>query len=73
MESSVCRLSPPNTYSYVQEENLGTTRKFIENYLLFMCITNQILALHLRSVGWVNISKTAEKVPLAHVQQVFHS
>ncbi len=28
--------SPPqNTYSYVQEEILGSTRKFLENYLLF--------------------------------------
>jgi hypothetical protein len=46
MESSVCRPSPRNTYSYVQEENLGSLRNFIENDLLFTCgITNQILAL----------------------------
>jgi hypothetical protein len=24
--------SPPNTYSYVQEENLGSTRKFVKIY-----------------------------------------
>ncbi len=30
MEFSVHRPSPPNTYSYVQEESLGSTRKFIE-------------------------------------------
>jgi hypothetical protein len=53
MEFSVRRPSPPNTYSYVREGNSGSTRKFIENHLLFTCITNKILALciiHLRSV-----------------------
>ncbi len=43
--------SPPNTYSYVREENLGSTRKFVEIYLLFMCITNLILALHMQSMN----------------------
>jgi hypothetical protein len=51
MEFSVCRPSPPNTYSYVQEENLGSTRKFVEIYLLFRCITNLILALHMQSMN----------------------
>jgi hypothetical protein len=37
--------SPLNTYSYVREENSGSTRKIVENHLLFTCITNQILAL----------------------------
>jgi hypothetical protein len=55
------RLSHQNTYSYVQEENSGSSRKFVENYLLFSCITNQIYALHQRSMGWRNLSKTAEK------------
>ena len=32
MESSVCHPSPTNTFSYVQEENLGLTRKFVEHY-----------------------------------------
>jgi hypothetical protein len=45
MEFSVRPPSPPTTYSYVQEENLGSTRKFVENHLLFTCITNKILAL----------------------------
>ncbi len=45
MEFSVSRPSPPNNYSYVQEENLGSTRKSIEIYLLFMYITNLILAI----------------------------
>ncbi len=30
MEFSVCPPPPPNTYSYVREENLGSTRKFVE-------------------------------------------
>jgi hypothetical protein len=52
MEFSVHRLSPPNTYSYVQEENLGSTRKLVEIYLfLFRCITNLILALHMQSLN----------------------
>jgi hypothetical protein len=61
LEASVHCLSPPNTYSFVQEENLGSTRKFVENYILFTCITNKILALHPWSMGWRNLSKTAEK------------
>jgi hypothetical protein len=61
LEAFVHRLSPPNTYSFVQEENLGSTRKFVENYLLCTCITNKILALHSWSMGWRNLSKTAEK------------
>ncbi len=68
------RPSPPNTYSYVREENLGSTRKFVQNYLLFTCISNLILAIHTQSqsingleepfalrMGWRNLSKTAEK------------
>ncbi len=27
------RSPPPNTYSYVREENLGSTRKFVQNFL----------------------------------------
>ncbi len=51
MEFSVRRLSPLNTYSYVQEENLGSARQFVEIYLLFTCITNLVLALHMQSVN----------------------
>jgi hypothetical protein len=51
MEFSVRRPSPPNTYSYVQEENLGSTRKFVQNYSLFMCLSNPILAIHTQSVN----------------------
>jgi hypothetical protein len=92
VEFSVRRPSPLNTYSYVREENSGSTRKLVQNYLWFLCITNLILALHTQrvngpeepfawefgfnkkihtkllvvyihpwSVGWRNLSKTAEK------------
>ncbi len=52
MEPFVHCLSPPNTYSYVQEENLGSTRKLVKNYFLFIInlFTIQILTLHLLSV-----------------------
>jgi hypothetical protein len=51
MELSVHHPSPPNTYSYVQEENLGSKRKILEISLLFTCITNLIVALHTESVN----------------------
>jgi hypothetical protein len=50
VESSICYLSPPNTYSYVQGEKLGSTRQFVGNFSLITCITNLILALHMRSM-----------------------
>jgi hypothetical protein len=72
MESSVHCLSPPNTYSYVQEENLGSPRKVVENQLLFSCITNQICALHQQSMGWRNLSKTVKKSSSSsHAASVF--
>jgi hypothetical protein len=51
VEFSVRRPSPPDTYSYAREENLGSTRKSVEIYLLFTCITNLILAIHTQSVN----------------------
>jgi hypothetical protein len=75
VESSVRRLSSPNTNSYVREENLGSTRKFVENYLLFMCITNQILALVHTPVerGWVGgtFLDSGKEMPPAHMQRVY--
>jgi hypothetical protein len=53
MKFSVHHPSSPNAYSYVREVNLGSTRKFVENHLLYTCATNQILALctiHPRSI-----------------------
>jgi hypothetical protein len=47
----VHRPSPPNTYSYVREENSGSTGKFVQNYLLITCIPNLFLAIHTQSVN----------------------
>ncbi len=52
---SVHHPSPPNTYSYVQEVNSGSTRKFVEIYLSHPQDTHPL------HVGWRNLSKTAEK------------
>ncbi len=58
MEFSVRRPSPLNTYSYVREENLGSTRKLVQNYLLITCISKIILAIHTQSVnGLKELSK----------------
>jgi hypothetical protein len=51
MEFSVRPPSPPNTYSYVREENLGSTRKSVEIYVEIACITNLILAIHMQSMN----------------------
>jgi hypothetical protein len=51
MECSVHCPSSPNTYSYVRAENLGSTRKFVQNYLLFTCISNLILEIHTQIVN----------------------
>jgi hypothetical protein len=41
VESSVRHLSPPNTYSYVQEENLGLTKKMYSRKLLIVFVYYQ--------------------------------
>jgi hypothetical protein len=74
MELSVHCPSPLNTFSYVGEENMGSIRKYVENYLLFPCITNLILALSMYTckawMGWMeNLSKTVGKKFL----QLMHS
>ncbi len=70
--------SPLNTYSYVREENLGSTRKFVQNHLLFTYIANQILALctiHPRSIDGLEklFKDSRKKVFPAHAQRVFTS
>ncbi len=55
---------------------MGSTRTFVESYILFTCITNQILALctiHPRSVDGLEklFEDSGKKVPLAHAQRVF--
>ncbi len=72
MEFSVRRPSPPNTYSYVREENLGSTRKSVEINLFFTCITNLILAIHTHSVGLSVILASKDKISkLTSHQKVF--
>jgi hypothetical protein len=71
VEFSVRCPYPPNTYSHVREENLGSTRKVVEIYLLFTCITNLILALHMQSVNGLEkpfYLRQWKKVPPAHAQ-----
>ncbi len=67
VEFSVRHPSPPNTYSYVWEENLGSTRKFVEIFLLFTCITNHTCC------AWAGgtFFRCHRKVPPAHAQQVY--
>ncbi len=69
MEFSVRRPSPLPTY--VREENSGSTRKFVQNYLLFTCISNLILATH-TEFEWAQgtFLKQQRKVPPAHAQRV---
>jgi hypothetical protein len=74
VEFSVRCPSPPNTYSYVQEENSGSTRKSVEIYLLFTCITNLILAIHtLAEREWARETflRQRKKKPPAHAERVY--
>jgi hypothetical protein len=68
VESSVLHPSPLNSYFYVQEEKLGSTKNLVENYLLFLCITNQICASRAQAGG--AFLRQLKKIPPAHVQQV---
>jgi hypothetical protein len=67
VESSVCCPSPPTANSYVQEKKLGSSSKFVENYVFFLCISIQICALHRCSMGWRNLCKTAGKTFIHHM------
>jgi hypothetical protein len=49
MESSVCCPSPPNTYSYVQEEHSGSTRKFVD-FFMFCVLPTKFM--HLTGRAW---------------------
>jgi hypothetical protein len=42
----------------VHEESLGSTRKLVENYLLFTCISNLILAIHMQRVYGLEVLST---------------
>ncbi len=75
MEFSFRRPSPPNTYSYVQEDNSGSTRKFIQNYLLFTCIFILILAIQMQIVNGIEepFLRQQRKISPAHVHWVYLS
>ncbi len=72
MDFSVRRSSPPNTYSYVQEENLCLTRKFVEIHLLFYqpnSCTTSLIAIYLHERKIYSILRTivpGPKPPLAN-------
>ncbi len=70
MEFSVHRPSPPNTYSYVGEESLGSTRKFVKNFLLFTCVT--ACTTHSEHERWAEGSflRQRKKIPPAHAQRL---
>jgi hypothetical protein len=57
--------------TYVREENLGSTRKFVENYFLFLCITNRICALKRLACAGRTFLRQRKKVPPAHTQRVY--
>jgi hypothetical protein len=55
-------LSIPSKYFFLcARRKFRFNKKIVENYLMFTCITNKIIALHPWSVGWRNLSKTVEK------------
>ncbi len=72
VEFSVRPPSPPNTYSYVQEENMGSTRKFVNLLIVHVYYQPNSCTSHTEH-EWAgrNLSKTAEKVPPAHAQWVY--
>ncbi len=74
MKFSVRRLSPPNAYSYVREENSGSTRKFVEIYLLFTCKYYQPNSCTTHAEHeWAGgtFLRQRKEVPPAYAQQVY--
>jgi hypothetical protein len=63
VESSVCQLFPPCTFSYVQEENSGSTRKCLEDYFFVYVYyqPNSCTRVQSQSMGWRNLSKIVGK------------
>jgi hypothetical protein len=61
VESSLHRPSPPNTYFYVQDKNLGSSRNFVENDIVYVYYQpNTCITIHTRSVDGLdydNLSK----------------
>ncbi len=74
MEFSVRCPSPSNTYSYVYEENLGSTRKFVQNFLfVYVYFQPNSCNTHAKH-EWVQgtLLRQRRKVPPAHMQRVFY-
>jgi hypothetical protein len=74
VEFSVCRPSPLNTYSYVREENLGSIRKLVQNFL-FVYVYFQPNSCNTHADReWVRgtFLRQWRKVSPAHVQQVYY-
>ncbi len=74
MEFSIRRPSTPNTYSYLQEENSGSTRKSVEIYLLFIYVYYQPNSCNKHAEReWAggNFLRQLKKVPPARSQQAF--
>ena len=74
MEFFVRHPSPPNTYSYVREENSGSTRKSVEIYLLFTYVYYQPNSCNTHAESeWAGGTSLRQqrKVPPAHLQRVF--
>jgi hypothetical protein len=74
VECSVYCPSPLNTYSYVREEDLGSTRNSKESYLLFTCIANLGNSCNTHADHeWAGgtFLRQRKKVPSAHAQQVY--
>ncbi len=73
MEFSVHRPSPPNTYSYVWEEDLGSTRKF-EQKLLIVYVYYQPYSCNTykehEGAGGTFL-RQRKKGPTAHTQRVY--
>ncbi len=73
MEFSVRRPSPLNTYSYVREENSGSTIKFVQNFL-FVYVYFQPNSCNTHAEHeWVRgtFLRQWRKVPPAHAQRVY--
>jgi hypothetical protein len=68
VEFSVRRPSPLNIYLYVREENLGTARKFVQNYLIGSCVLPTTHAEREGAGG--TFLRQRKEVPPAHVQRV---
>ncbi len=73
MEFSVHPPPRPNTYSYVQKENLGSTRKCVDIFFYFYMYYQPISCNTCTEREWAGgtFLRQREKVPPAEAQQVY--